>query len=55
MADDKSAQKDDVKINDLPTKTTNQVDDAKVKGGMMPRGGGHMTYTGEEIDTQTGS
>lgn len=55
MADDKSTQKkSDIKISDLPDKKTNDSADAKVKGGMMPRGG-HITYTGEEIDTQTGA
>ena len=55
MADDKSKQKDDLKITDLPNKGTNARDDAKVKGGMPASGGTHMTYTGDEIDTQTGS
>lgn len=55
MAEDKSTKKPDVKITDLPDKKTN-AEAAKVKGGMMPKGGGtHITYTGEEIDTQTGA
>lgn len=55
MADDKSThQKNDVKISDLPDKKASESEEAKVKGGMMPRGG-HITYTGEEIDTQTGA
>lgn len=56
MADNDS-KKDDLKITDLPAKTPEtDGDDAKVKGGMPPRGGGgHMTFTGEEVDQATGS
>ena len=52
MADDASTKKSDIKITDLPDTATSEKDDAKVKGGMMRA---KITYTGEEIDTQTGS
>ena len=55
MADDKSKKKDDLKITDMPKKKAGDKDDAKVKGGMMPSGGGRITYTGEEIDKQSGA
>ena len=56
MADNDNTKKDDLKITDLPEKTPDNGDDAKVKGGMMPRGGGgHMTFTGDEVDQATGS
>lgn len=56
MADDKSTQKGkDINISDLPDDNSAETDDAKVKGGRMMSGGGRITYTGEEIDQQSGA
>ena len=45
---EKPKNEKDLKITDLPKA---KIDDAKVKGGMPPR---KITYTGDEVDTQTG-
>ena len=50
---DKPSGKDpkDLKITDLPKASGAKIDDANVKGGQRPRG---ITFTGDEVDTQTG-